>query len=75
MMRLPRTPLDSAAVRGAGTEDRLIEFARVYTREVRLHPKRAMTATAKEMNVSRATANRWAEKAREAGLLPPKGGL
>lgn len=75
MMRLPRVPMDSAGSRGAGTPDRLEEFARVYLRELKVQPRRAMTSAAKEMNISRATANRWAEQARRRGLLPPKSAL
>ena len=72
MMRLPRVPVDSVSTRGASTSDRLAEFAEVYLREMRLQPRRAMTATAKAMNISRATANRWAAMARARGLLASK---
>ncbi len=72
MMRLPRSPIESAGVRGAATVDRLEEFSRRYTAEVATRPKGAMSATAKAMNISRATAHRWADQARAKGLLPPK---
>lgn len=69
MMRIPFLPVDSEAARGGATTDRLAQFADVYRRQLTLNPQRAMTATAKEMNMSRATANRWAERARGKGLL------
>lgn len=73
MMNTPQAPFDSQSSRGAGTSDRIVEFASIYRREMRVQPKRAMTATAKAMNISRATANRWAARARDLGLLAPRG--
>lgn len=72
MMRLPTVPVESSAARSAGTPDKLEEFARIYLREFKLRPKKAMTATAEAMNISRATANRWAARARDRGLLPQR---
>ncbi len=71
MMRLPRLPIESSAARGAASSDRLEEFARTYLYQLRIKPKSAMTDTAKALNISRATANRWAAAARERGLLAP----
>lgn len=51
----------------------LRDFAEVYRRNLREQPRRAMTATAAELHISRATANRRADEARRRGLLPPKG--
>lgn len=66
----PRLPDRSKTSRGAEDSD-LERFARIYTENVVRNPRRAMTATAAEMSVSRATANRWAAQCRERGLLPP----
>ncbi|MCW3039254.1 MAG: hypothetical protein JWM31_1159 [Solirubrobacterales bacterium] len=48
-------------------------FADIYLRNLASRPHGAMTATAKELHISRATAIRRAESCRAAGLLPPKG--
>jgi hypothetical protein len=48
----------------------LEEFAKTYSEERLKNPRRAMTATAARMSISRATANRWASKCRTGGLLP-----
>jgi hypothetical protein len=48
-------------------------FADTYLRNLAARPHGAMTATAKELHISRATAIRRAESCRAAGLLPPKG--
>lgn len=45
-------------------------FARTYQIELARQPHRAMTAAAKEHNISRTTANRWAATCRKLGLLP-----
>lgn len=74
MMRTPPIQADSAGARGAVTTDRLHQFADVYLRELRVNPRKAMTTTAATMNISRATANRWADRARAQGLLPEKRG-
>jgi hypothetical protein len=47
-------------------------FAEAYRRNLASTPQKAMTATARELNVSRATAIRRAQQCRDAGLLPPK---
>jgi hypothetical protein len=51
----------------------LQRFADIYLRHLAARPHGAMTATAKELHISRATAIRRAEACRAAGLLPPKG--
>lgn len=56
--------------RGMATD--LTEFAQIYERHLATQPRRATTATAKEMNISRATAIRRLAECREKGLLPPK---
>lgn len=48
-------------------------FADTYLRHLAARPHGAMTATAKELHISRATAIRRADACRAAGLLPPKG--
>lgn len=57
------------------TEDsgRLAVFALTYQRNLAAHPSRAMTATAEDLHLSRATANRRAAECRRRGLLPMKG--
>jgi hypothetical protein len=59
----PRWP-DNAALQA---------FARTYKAELGRRPSRAMTAAAKAHNISRATANRWAQMCRDHGYLPAKG--
>ena len=49
-------------------------FAQTYRREWARNPHRAMTATARALGLSRATANRWAAECRRLGHLPPKEG-
>lgn len=62
-----------AEKRGPDAET-LRAFAETYRAELARQPQRAMTAAAKEHNISRATAHRWAAECRELGLLPnPKG--
>lgn len=57
--------------RGAAPE--LQAFADIYLRHLAARPHGAMTATARELHISRATAIRRAEQCRAAGYLPPKG--
>jgi hypothetical protein len=45
-------------------------FARTYMAERARQPQRAMTAAAEAHNISRATANRWAQECRKLGYLP-----
>ncbi|WP_022891228.1 hypothetical protein [Agromyces subbeticus] len=71
--RSPRLPTASRAASRSAAPDELVEFARVYTEQRVRNAHRAMTATAKLLNVSRATANRRAERCRAVGLLPPPG--
>lgn len=47
-------------------------FAQAYRRELVRNPRRAMTAAAEELGISRATAHRWATKLREQGVLPSR---
>lgn len=47
-------------------------FAQTYRRELARNPRRAMTAAAEDLGISRATAHRWAAKLREQGILPSK---
>ncbi|MEV6817917.1 hypothetical protein AB0M72_04090 [Nocardiopsis dassonvillei] len=51
------------------SDDELRHFAEVYRTEVRRNRRRAMTATAESVGVSRATANRWAQQCRKYGYL------
>jgi hypothetical protein len=55
--------------RGPETET-LRKFADAYRIELTRQPHRAMTAVAKALNISRATANRWTALCRELGYLP-----
>lgn len=50
----------------------LQSFARTYLAELARQPRRAMSAAAKAHDVSRATANRWAQECRQLGYLPHK---
>lgn len=52
--------------------DELTEFAAAYLRNLMSQPHRAMQATADNLIISRATANRRAQKCRDIGLLPPR---
>lgn len=52
-------------------EDMLREFARVYLAHAE-YSKGPMTLTARDLQISRATANRWADRCRALGLLPVK---
>lgn len=60
-----------AGSRGAAPD--LQAFADAYLRHLAARPHGAMSATARELHISRATAIRRAEQCRAAGLLPPKG--
>ena len=51
-------------------EATLRDFTRAYRAELARRPHGAMTAAAKAFNISRATANRWAQEARRLGFLP-----
>jgi hypothetical protein len=53
--------------------DALQAFARTYRTELARRPSRAMTTAAEAHNISRATANRWAQMCRDHGYLPAKG--
>jgi hypothetical protein len=64
-------PSDSRAGSRSAPSDQLEEFARAYLTQRGRNAYRAMTATAKEFSISRATANRWAARCRDRGLLPP----
>ncbi len=68
--RLEVTDLRTAAPKATAATD-LGEFARIYQLKLARSPHRATTATAREMNISRATALRRLKEARAAGLLPP----
>ncbi|GGM67078.1 hypothetical protein GCM10012275_42000 [Longimycelium tulufanense] len=66
-------PRQLAEARSRGpSDDDLRAFAKTYHRELMRNPRRAMTATARALNISRATANRWADACRGNGYLPPK---
>lgn len=65
----PAQTLEGTPGRGPSRSD-LANFALVYLKHKAAHPHRAMTATAKELNISRATAIRRAAAARKEGLLP-----
>jgi hypothetical protein len=54
-------------------EETLREFARYYLTEYAPQPRRAMTLAARKYNISRATANRWAQMCRDRGFLPNGG--
>ena len=47
-------------------------FASTYLRHYAANPRRATTATAQELHISRATAIRRLNECRELGLIPPK---
>lgn len=60
----------SRAGERAASPSTLKHFAERYLMELDRNPRRAMTAAADALHISRATANRWARRAREEGLLP-----
>ncbi len=73
--RLELQPSEDVAVtprRRTAAPD-LSAFADTYLRNLAAKPHTAMTATARELHISRATATRRAEECRKAGLLPQKG--
>lgn len=67
--RAATAPTKSARARVA---DDLEAFAVAYRRNRALAPHRAMTATADQLGISRATAIRRAQECRERGLLPAR---
>ncbi|MGN6244514.1 MAG: hypothetical protein ACTHQ3_12715 [Motilibacteraceae bacterium] len=70
--RLPEVA-ESPRRRGvAPTDDELRTFAAVYQRELQRRPRSAMTSAARQCNLSRTTANRWAKICRERGFLPER---
>lgn len=58
---------------GDAERQELVRFAEVYTRNLASQRHRAVTATAQQLNVSRATANRRITRARQLGILPTPG--
>ena len=56
----------------ASVATNLTEFADAYKRNYAANPRRATTATARELHISRATAIRRIAECREIGLIPPK---
>ena len=58
-------------VRGP-SDDALRKFASTYRAARKSEPHRAMAAAAAAHNISRATANRWADRCRQLGYLPGK---
>lgn len=67
--RAPQVAAPSRASERGAVGDTLTAFAERYRLEYDRNSRRAMTATAEALHISRATANRWAKKARETGLL------
>lgn len=55
----------------APDQEALEEFAAVYRRHA-TYSRSAMTLTARELHIHRATAHRWRERCRAAGLLPDR---
>lgn len=56
----------------ASVATNLTRFAEVYLRHVASTPRRATTATAEELHISRATAIRRIAECRDTGLIPPR---
>lgn len=56
----------------ASVATNLSEFAETYRRLFAADPRRATTATANELHISRATAIRRIQECRDLGLIPPK---
>lgn len=54
-------------------EGELTLFALTYKKNLAAQPNRAMTATAEDLHIGRATANRRAAECRRRGLLPQPG--
>lgn len=70
----PQLATESRVSERGAQQGTLEAFADRYRLEFEKNPRRAMTATAEALHISRATANRWAEKARQARLLPQREG-
>ncbi|WP_448712739.1 hypothetical protein [Microbacterium profundi] len=73
-VRMAAQPVDAAPSRRgahAPTQEDLERFADVYRRHA-TYSRSAMTLTARELNMHRATAHRWRERCRAAGLLPAR---
>lgn len=68
-----QTKADAVLRSRRGMASNLTEFAEVYRRHYATQPRRATTATAKELNISRATAIRRIAECRAKGLLPAEG--
>ncbi|WP_300267459.1 hypothetical protein [Microbacterium sp.] len=66
----PRLAAESRTSGRGAKHDALKSFADRYRVEFERNPRRAMTATAEALHMSRATANRWARKCRDVGMLP-----
>jgi len=60
------TPLDTMPSRDA----QMRAFAATYRSQLLLDARHAMTASAREHHISRATAHRWANECRRLGYLP-----
>lgn len=58
----------------ASVATNLTEFAAAYMNNVAADPRRATTATARELHISRATAIRRIKECRDLGLIPPQEG-
>lgn len=56
----------------ASVATNLSDFAETYRRLFAADPRRATTATANELHISRATAIRRIQECRDLGLIPPK---
>lgn len=69
----PRDRTSPTSATRARVATDLEEFADAYSRNRARAPHRAMTDTADQLHISRATAIRRAQQCRDAGLLPPKG--
>lgn len=65
-------PVTEATRARASVATNLTEFAETYRRHFAANLRRATTATAEELHISRATAIRRIAECREIGLLPPK---
>lgn len=72
-VRSTAQPVDRASRRGqrAPDQDALEHFAAVYQRHA-TYSRSAMTLTARELHMHRATAHRWRERCRALGLLPAR---
>lgn len=70
----PAQPVsDGSDSTGRGPSDAdLRRFAQAYQRELVRQPRRAMAAAAEALNISVATAHRWAAQCRKRGYLAPK---